>query len=186
MKSNTFSFFTHIPSMVSSDILNSPDIYLHIKSVITFVGAIVENDRGEILLVKTPVRGWEFPGGQVENGESLIEAALREVLEESSIKIDVKGIVGIYSNVQELVYHDGVTIIPTKVMTDFKCKYISGEFEISDETIDGMWVKKENVLDFMTHDAYIFRYKCYLQNNSGITYASYTSRPFEVLSCDIL
>ena len=37
----------------------------------------------EILLIKGPIRGWEMPGGVVEEGESLKDAAVRETKEES-------------------------------------------------------------------------------------------------------
>lgn len=37
--------------------------------------AIVVNEKNEILLIKGPRRGWEMPGGQVEEGESLSQAA---------------------------------------------------------------------------------------------------------------
>lgn len=47
--------------------------------------AIVVNERNEILLIKEPKRGWEMPGGQVEEGESLKDAAIRETKEESRI-----------------------------------------------------------------------------------------------------
>ena len=33
-------------------------------------GAVVINEKDEVLLVKTKRRGWEFPGGQVEVGEN--------------------------------------------------------------------------------------------------------------------
>ena len=38
----------------------------------------INNDQKEILLIKGPRRGWEMPGGQVEEGESLKDAAIRE------------------------------------------------------------------------------------------------------------
>jgi 8-oxo-dGTP pyrophosphatase MutT (NUDIX family) len=44
---------------------------------------------GELLLIKGPRRGWEMPGGQVEEGESLSQAALRETKEESGIDIEI-------------------------------------------------------------------------------------------------
>lgn len=39
------------------------------------------------LLTKHPIRGIEFPGGKVEEGETLIEAAIRETYEETNVKI---------------------------------------------------------------------------------------------------
>ena len=44
---------------------------------IVAAAGIVVNSSGEILLVKNNRRGWEFPGGQVEVGENLIDAVKR-------------------------------------------------------------------------------------------------------------
>ena len=52
------------------------------KHVIS-AAATVLDESGRILLVKSPFRGWEIPGGQVELGEPLSLAAAREVQEES-------------------------------------------------------------------------------------------------------
>ena len=49
------------------------------------VGGITEDKEGNILLVKTYHGGWVFPGGQVEEGENLIDALTREIKEESGI-----------------------------------------------------------------------------------------------------
>ena len=66
---------------------------------IVSAAAIVVNDRNEVLLIKGPKRGWEMPGGQVEEGESLREAAIRETKEESGIDIEVTKFCGIFQNV---------------------------------------------------------------------------------------
>ncbi|WP_409300395.1 NUDIX hydrolase [Peribacillus sp. SCS-155] len=71
----------------------------HIVSAAT----IVLNDEGEILLIKGPKRGWEIPGGQVEEGESLKEAAIREAKEESGIDIEVLKFCGIFQNVDRSI-----------------------------------------------------------------------------------
>ena len=57
------------------------------------VGAVVERD-GKLLMVKRakePYKGmWSIPGGAVELGETLFEAAMRETMEETSITIKVE------------------------------------------------------------------------------------------------
>ncbi|WHX24596.1 NUDIX domain-containing protein [Virgibacillus halodenitrificans] len=71
----------------------------HIVSAAT----IVLNEHNEILLIKGPRRGWEMPGGQVEEGESLEEAAIRETKEESGIDIEITRFCGIYQNVSNSI-----------------------------------------------------------------------------------
>ena len=57
---------------------------------IAAVFGIVENDKNEILLLKHREKAvWMFPGGQVEAGENLIDALLRETREESGMDIEV-------------------------------------------------------------------------------------------------
>ncbi len=47
--------------------MTTPD--LNYPRHIVAVAGLISNDNGEILLVRSPRRGWEFPGGQVEEGE---------------------------------------------------------------------------------------------------------------------
>lgn len=65
--------------------------------------AIVVNDKNELLLIKGPRRGWEMPGGQVEEGESIMEAAVRETKEESGIEIKIVKFCGIFQNVERSI-----------------------------------------------------------------------------------
>ncbi len=65
--------------------------------IVTGAG-VVENDKEEILLVKTHHGGWVFPGGQVEVGENVIDAVVREIKEESGINVTVKKLFAISSN----------------------------------------------------------------------------------------
>lgn len=67
---------------------NTSHIYTPSKHFIS-AATIVLNDQKEILLIKGPIRGWEMPGGIVEEGEPLKDAAIRETKEESGIDIEV-------------------------------------------------------------------------------------------------
>lgn len=72
------------------------------KHIVT-AGAIVLNDQKEILLIKGPRRGWEPPGGRVEVGESIRDAAIRETKEESGIDIEIINFCGIFQDVRNSV-----------------------------------------------------------------------------------
>ncbi len=114
---------------------------------IVAVSGIVEDGQGRVLLVKLRDHAWEFPGGQVENGENLFDAVRREVWEESGIEVEARHLIGVYSNTGEYTWHDGVTPVPTKVMLDFVCTAIGGTLSISDETTDSRRVDRAEALE---------------------------------------
>lgn len=64
------------------------------------VDVIIEVGDGEIVLIrrKNPPFGWALPGGFVDYGESLEQAAVREALEETSLPIILTGQLHTYSN----------------------------------------------------------------------------------------
>jgi 8-oxo-dGTP diphosphatase len=70
-------------------------------------GAIPVDDRGRIILLRRgfdPGRGlWTFPGGFVDLGESVAEAAQRETDEELCIRVELDGLVGVYSRPEDRV-----------------------------------------------------------------------------------
>ncbi len=107
----------------------------HPKHIVA-VSALISHPNGKVLLIRSPRRGWEFPGGQVEEGESLIEGLQREIIEESGVNATVGELVGIYSNIRK----------PTKIMFGFLGDYVSGELTTSDESIETEWVARNKVL----------------------------------------
>ncbi len=62
-------------------------------------GAVVRDARGRLLLVRRgtePGRGlWSVPGGRIEPGETAQEAAVREVEEETGLRVVVSGLAGV-------------------------------------------------------------------------------------------
>ena len=110
-------------------------------------GGIVFNDNGEILLQKRADNGqWGLPSGYVDAGESVKQAAVREVLEETGIRVRVKRLVGIYSDpVHNVIaaYPDGSLI--HFVILVFECEYQSGELKVSDESTDVRYFPVDNL-----------------------------------------
>jgi 8-oxo-dGTP pyrophosphatase MutT (NUDIX family) len=144
---------------------------------IVAVGGIVEDGEGHVLMVKLRDRGWEFPGGQVENGEPLVAALRREVLEESGIAAEARHLVGVYSNTSSYKWRDGVTDVPSKVMFDFVCVATGGALAVSDETTESRWVPRDRALEMMTAPAIRTRFERYLNYDGRITVMSYVTRP---------
>ena len=101
-------------------------------------GGIVFNACGEILLQKRADNGWwGLPCGHIDVGESVQDAALREIWEETGIRTRAKRLVGIYSDPQHNVigaYPDGSLI--HFVVAIFECEYLSGELQVSEESTD--------------------------------------------------
>ena len=57
------------------------------------VGIVVQNEKGDVLLIKSPRYHtqsveWEIPAGQIDDGEDPVDAAKRETLEETGYSID--------------------------------------------------------------------------------------------------
>ncbi|OXM15755.1 NUDIX hydrolase [Paenibacillus herberti] len=148
---------------------------------IVAVGGVVENEQGQVLLVKTVHGGWVYPGGQVEAGENLITALAREIKEESGIEVEVLDLIGVYSNTGVYKWYDGVTDVPTKVMLDFTCKSVGGELCTSEETLETRWIEKERALDLITAAAIRTRYQAYLDFKERPGYMEYVTNPvFEI------
>jgi 8-oxo-dGTP diphosphatase len=135
---------------------------------IVAAGAFVTNTRGQVLMIKSPRYGdWEFPGGQVEESETIPHALEREVFEETGIVVRLGSLVGIYSNTRK----------PSIVNLDFICDYISGEPRTSAESSQVEWVNREEALGRVQRKAIHGRLKNMLGFTGEITYRAYIVDP---------
>ncbi len=138
---------------------------------IVAAGALVYNADGEVLLIDSPWRGWEFPGGQIEEGEDIISGLVREVFEESGVKIEVGPMVGLYSNISKGV-----------VITTYLADYLSGELTTSAESLQVKWCDPEQSRRDVTHPAVSARLEDLLVYNGTVIYRAYTIDPYRVIT----
>jgi hypothetical protein len=97
--------------------------------------------------------------------------------------VAVRCLCGVYSNVGQHLFYDGITPVPTKVMFDFICDYEDGELTTSNETSEVIWVPKERVLEYVTAPAGLLRFKNIIEFGGKVNYCSYVTKPeFKVLS----
>jgi 8-oxo-dGTP diphosphatase len=112
------------------------------------VGAVVVYD-GRALLIrrgKEPLRGrWVVPGGTVELGETLEEAVVREVREETGLVVRPLGIVKVFDAIER--EGDGVRF--HYVIVDYRCAFVSGALQAGSDAEDAAWVGEQ---DLAAHD----------------------------------
>jgi ADP-ribose pyrophosphatase len=90
------------------------------------VGGVVLIE-GRVVLIrrgKEPLRGrWVIPGGTVELGETLQEALVREMQEETGILVRPREVVLVFDRIQR----EGASVEYHYVIIDYACDYVSGE-----------------------------------------------------------
>ena len=142
---------------------------IHPKHIVA-VSGLISHPNGKILLIRGPRRGWEFPGGQVEEGENLIEALQREIQEESGITASIGSLVGVYSNIKS----------PTKLAFGFLGDYVSGELTTSAESLETEWVARHSVLQRVSNPIIFDRMKDMLSFSRRVVYRVYANDPYQV------
>jgi 8-oxo-dGTP diphosphatase len=137
---------------------------------IVAVSGLFFNHDGNVLLVKTERRGWECPGGQVELGEDLITALIRETREESGCEVEVNRLAGVYTN----------PIAPQKVMFQFVGTYLSGIPQGSEETADAGWFTVDEARQLVTFPANLAKLNDALRADERPIFRVYSTQPYVV------
>jgi 8-oxo-dGTP diphosphatase len=109
------------------------------------VSAAIIRD-GKVLIVRRarpPAGGlYTLPGGGVEVGETLIEAVVREVREETALAIEPGALAGY----REAITRDGDGRIERHfVILPFAARWIAGEPMLNDELSEAMWLDPSEI-----------------------------------------
>lgn len=107
------------------------------------IGALVLHE-GRLLVVrrgKAPAEDvWALPGGSVELGETLAEAAEREVYEETGLVVRAGAVVHAFDAV---VRDDDGRVRFHYAIIDLRCDYVSGEVAAGGDARDARFVTRE-------------------------------------------
>jgi len=108
---------------------------------------------GKVLVVrrarKPALNLYTLPGGAVEAGETLVEAAIREVREETSLSIEPVALAGH----REVIARDDEGKVERHfVILCFASRWLAGEPVLSDELDDSRWVDPSELGNYRTSD----------------------------------
>jgi ADP-ribose pyrophosphatase YjhB (NUDIX family) len=110
------------------------------NSIVPSVNVAVTNDAGEILLIRRSDNdNWALPGGAVDIGESLIQAAIRETREESGVDCEITGLSGIYTDPGHVMLYSSNGEVRQEFSIVLTARATGGQPTPSSETSEVRW-----------------------------------------------
>ena len=133
------------------------------NSIVASVTAVVRDEAGRLLLVhKTDNDLWALPGGGVDPGESVSQAVVREVAEETGIDVEVGSLVGVYTSPRHVMaYDDGE--VRQQFSICFACRLVGGEIRPSSESTDVRFFAPADIGRLNAHPSIRLRIDDYLK-----------------------
>jgi ADP-ribose pyrophosphatase YjhB (NUDIX family) len=127
------------------------------KLLVGCSAVIFDHTRQKVLLTRRADNGrWCLPGGQMEAGESVVEACAREVQEETGLQVRIVRLIGVYSNPHRLLeYADGNRY--HVVGLSFEVEAIAGDLTLSDETTEFGYFSQADIAQMDVMESHVER-----------------------------
>ncbi|HET8620684.1 MAG TPA: NUDIX hydrolase [Acidimicrobiales bacterium] len=104
------------------------------------VAGVVVDDAGRALIIQRRDNGhWEPPGGILEHGETIEDGLVREVYEETGLKVEPGPLTGVYQNMTRSI-----------VALVFRCRRVDGELTSNSEVAALRWASAADARASMT------------------------------------
>ena len=108
------------------------------------VGGVLIRD-GKVLLIrrgKPPLYGrWVVPGGTVELGESLEQALVREMREETGLEVVPLEVLTVFDRIER----DGDRVVYHYVIVDYLCRWLGGEARAASDALEAAWAALDDL-----------------------------------------
>ncbi|MBT1071056.1 NUDIX hydrolase [Pelotalea chapellei] len=135
------------------------------------VGGLIRNSEDKVLLIKHHKRGWEIPQGRLEEGETLIDALHREVLEEAGVEIEAGSLAAVWSMITP----------PSALVFTFLGTYKSGDLTPCEgDSTEACWASESDALEMVTGTVMRERLRALLDYDGTLMYRAYTIKPYQL------
>lgn len=117
------------------------------KQPLVGVGGVVIH-RNRVLLIRRgsePLKGeWSIPGGLLELGEELAEAARRELREETGLEVEPLAIMETFDR----IFREGRKVRYHFVIVDYVCRLKRGRLRPASDVLEARWVRREDLVQY--------------------------------------
>ena len=121
------------------------------NSIVVAVTAFVLDRRSSVLMIRRTDSGrYAIPGGAQEIGETIGEALVREVAEETGIDVEPTGIIGAYADPGHVIaFSDGE--VRQEFSICLRARYLGGTPRTSNESSEVAWVSQDDLAGLDVH-----------------------------------
>jgi ADP-ribose pyrophosphatase YjhB (NUDIX family) len=137
------------------------------NSLVPSVNVVVTNPAGEVLLIRRSDNGnWAVPGGAIDLGESMVQAAVRETREETGILCEVTGLVGIYTDPRHVMLYTSNGEARREFSIVLTARAAGGELTRNEESSEVRWVMREDLDGYQMDRSMRLRIGHYLEGRA--------------------
>jgi ADP-ribose pyrophosphatase YjhB (NUDIX family) len=137
------------------------------NSRVPSVNVVVSNLAGEVLLIRRSDNdNWAVPGGAIDLGESMVQAAVRETREETGIDCEITGLVGIYTDPKHVLLYTSNGEARQEFSIVLTARAVDGSPAPSDESREVAWVPREELDSYPMDRSMRLRIGHYLQGRA--------------------
>jgi ADP-ribose pyrophosphatase YjhB (NUDIX family) len=149
--------------MTRTDYYNDPNAP-RANRIVPAATAVITNSEGKFLLQQRKDNSlWALPGGKMEIGESITEAIVREIKEETGLDVVPEYVIGIYSDPKHVVaFSNGEVRQPFSIC--FACRIIGGVLHVSEESFAVGFFSLQEIERMDMHRSSLLRIKHYLEH----------------------